>query len=180
MWKIFAWPILCVVIIAGQDIDFQIEPVQSSPGLYYQSMGTAILYSTEWRVVTCFSLQGASNNVDAVRKYIDFTVAFCIKHSNLWQPNPTVCTSMLATVKKEYDKVQEMRGLVLQLIGTERGNRIQKRGIFNLVGNVAHSLFGMLYSDSEAFYNQKISQLEEELLDWLKLMREQAILFGQH
>jgi hypothetical protein len=34
----------------------------------------------------------------------------------------------------------------------------------------------MLDSDSEAFYNQKISQLEEEQLDWLKLMCEQTIV----
>ena len=44
---------------------------------------------------------------------------------------------------------------MLQLTRTERGMRRQKRGIFNLVGHVAHSLFGMLDSDSEDFYNQK-------------------------
>jgi len=38
---------VCVIIIAGQDIDFQIQPVQSSPGLYYQPVGTARLYYTE-------------------------------------------------------------------------------------------------------------------------------------
>jgi hypothetical protein len=122
MWTIFAWPLLCVVIIAGQDIDFQIEPVQSSPGLYYQPVSTARLYCSEWKVVTYLSLQGASNNVDAIKKYIDFTVAFCIKYNNLWQPNPTFCNSMLDTVKREYEKVQEMR-LVLQLTRTERGTR---------------------------------------------------------
>ena len=34
----------------------------------------------------------------------------------------------------------------------------------------------MLDSDSEAFYNQKIFQLEEEQLDWVKLMREETIV----
>jgi hypothetical protein len=34
----------------------------------------------------------------------------------------------------------------------------------------------MLDSDSEAFYNQKISQLEQEQLEWLKLMRKQTIV----
>ena len=149
---------ICVaptIIIAGQDIDFQIEPVQSSPGLYYKPVGTARLYSSEWKDVTYLSLKGASNNVDEIRKYIDFTAAFGVKHSNLWQPNATVCNSMLDTVKREYEKVQEMRSLVLQLTRTERGTHRQKRGIFNLVGNAAHSLFGMLDSDSEAFYNKK-------------------------
>jgi len=150
--------------------------VQSSPGLYYQPVGTARLYSTEWRVVTYLSLQRASNNVDAIRKHIEFTAAFCVKHSKLWQSNVTVCNSMLDVVHKDYEKVQEMRELVSQLIRTERGIHRHKRGIFNIVGHVAHSLFRMLDSDSEAFYIHKISQLEEDQLDWLKLMREQTVV----
>ena len=118
MWTIFAWPVLCVIMIASQNIDFHIEPVQSSPGLYYQPVGTARRYSTEWREVTYLSLQRTSNNVDAIRKHM---VAFCVKYSNLWQSNTVVCNSMLDAVKKEYERVQEMRGLVLQLTRTEQG-----------------------------------------------------------
>ena len=62
---------------------------------------------------------------------------------------------MLDTVKREYEKVQEMRNLGLQLTRIERGTRKQKRVIFNLVVNVARSLFGMLDSDDEAFYIKK-------------------------
>jgi hypothetical protein len=134
------------------------------------------LCASEWKVVIYLSLQGASN-VDAVGKYIDFTVAFCIKHNNLWQPNPMICKTMLDTAKREYEKVQEMRRLVLLLTRTEWGTRRQKRGIFSLVGHVAYPLLRMLDSDSEVFYNQKIAQLEEERqLDWLKLIHEQTIV----
>jgi len=76
---------------------------------------------------------------------------------------------MLDVVHKDYDRVQEMRELVLQLIRTERVYT-DRRGL----GRVAHSLFGMLDSNSDALYNHKISQLEENQLDWLKLMREQT------
>jgi len=176
MRTVFAWPLLCVVIIADQDIDFRIEPVRSSPGLYYQSVGTASLYSIEWKVVTYLRLEGASNNVDAIRKYIDFTVDFCVKHSSLWQPDPLICNNLLDRIEKEYKKVQEMKELVLQLTRTEGGSYRQRRGIFNIVGYAAHSLFGILDSDHETFYKQKISQLEEEQLDWLKLSREQVVV----
>jgi len=64
MFTIFAWSLLCVITM-GQCIDFRNEPLQSSPGLYYQCEGTARLYTSEWKVVTFLSLQGASNNVDA-------------------------------------------------------------------------------------------------------------------
>jgi hypothetical protein len=114
-------------------------------------VGTASLYSTEWKVVTYLSLEGASYNVDAVRKYIDFTVAFCAKHNSLWQPDPLICNNLLDTIEKEYEKVQEMKGLVLQLTSTKSGSQRQRRGIFNIVGYSAHSLFGILYSDHETF-----------------------------
>jgi hypothetical protein len=97
------WPLLCLVIKAGQDFDFQIEPVQNSPGLYYKPVCTARLYSSEWKIVTYLNLQGASDNVEEISKYMDFAVAFCRKHSDLWQPNPTVCNSMLDTVNEEYN-----------------------------------------------------------------------------
>jgi hypothetical protein len=60
-----------------------------------------------------------------------------------------------------------MSRLVLQLTRIEGLHTDKKRAIFSLVDHVAHSLFGMLDSDREAFYNQKIAQLEEEKLDWI-------------
>jgi len=107
---------------------------------------------------------------------MDFTVAFCVKHFSLWQPDPLICNNLLDTIEKVYKKVQEMKELVLQLTRTEGGSYRQRRGIFNIVGYAAHSLFGILDSDHETFYNQKFSQLEEEQLDWFKLSREQVIV----
>ena len=83
---------------------------------------------------------------------------------------------MFGAVRREYVKVQEVGRLVLQVTRTERGTRREKRAIFNLVGHVAHPLSGKLDFGSEAFYNQKISQLEEVKFDWLKLIREQTIV----
>jgi len=97
MWTIFAWPLLCS---NNRRTGYRLPNWTSSPGLYYQPVGTARLYSNEWTVVTYLSLEGASKNEDAIRKYTDFTIAFCIRHSNLWQPNPKLCNSMLYTVKK--------------------------------------------------------------------------------
>jgi hypothetical protein len=67
-----------------------------------------------------------------------------------------------------------MRKLVLELTRKEWDTHRQKRGIFNLVGHVAHSLFGMLDSENEEFYNQQIAQLEREQLELLQLIREQT------
>jgi hypothetical protein len=103
-------------------------------------------------------------------------VNLCTKHSTTWQAIVSSCEGLLDTIQREFKKVQVLRDLVFQFTGTEQGRQRQKRGIFNLVGYVAHSLFGMLDPESEIFYNQKITQLEEEQLKWLKLTREQIIV----
>jgi hypothetical protein len=116
-------------------------------------------------------MQGASNNADAIRKYVDFTVAFCIKHSNLWQPNPTACKSVVDAEKRENEKVS------VAAYQDRTGYTQTKKSYFQSSRPcITRALFGMLGSDSAAFYSQKIAHLEEEQLDWLKLIREQVIV----
>jgi hypothetical protein len=61
---------------------------------------------------------------------------------------------MIGAVKREYEKGQKMRSL-------PGPNRVQRKCISNLVHNVAHWLFGMLYFVSEALCNQKIFYVKE-------------------
>ena len=63
---------------------------------------------------------------------------------------------MIGAVKREYENVQEMKRLILQLIGTERDKHRQQRVIFYSVVHVAHSLFGTLDSESSTIYNQNL------------------------
>jgi hypothetical protein len=73
----------------------------------------------EWRVVTYVNLQGASDNVHAIGNNIDLAVTFCIKNSKLWQGDLTVCNTTIGTVRRDYEKIQEMRKLVLELTRKE-------------------------------------------------------------
>lgn len=45
-----------------------------------------------------------------------------------------------------------------------------------MIGRASHALFGVLDDENEAFYNGKISQLENEQLDLIKLSKEQMIV----
>jgi hypothetical protein len=63
---------------------------------------------------------------------------------------------MIGAVKREYENVEEMRRLILQLTGTERDTHRQQRVIVYLVVHVAHSLFGTLDSESSTFYIQNL------------------------
>jgi hypothetical protein len=69
-----------------------------------------------------------------------------------------------------------MKNLVSQLTRRETIMHRKKRGLFNFIGQVSHSLFGVVDSKNDEFYNQKISQLEEEQADLIKLSREQMVI----
>jgi hypothetical protein len=68
-----------------------------------------------------------------------------------------------------------MRNLASQLIRTEKNAPRSKRGLFNFVGQISHSLFGTLDSENEEFFNSKISQLEEQA-GLIKLTKEQMVV----
>ncbi|PNF19010.1 hypothetical protein B7P43_G12398 [Cryptotermes secundus] len=61
-------------------------------------------------------------------------------------------------------------GLVTQLTKTEKNAHRKKRGLFNFVGQISHSLFAILGSENEV-YNSRINQLEL----WISLKRNSWI-----
>jgi hypothetical protein len=44
-----------------------------------------------------------------------------------------------------------------------------KRGVFNFIGGMSKILFGKLDSEDPSFYTDKITNLEREQVDFLKL-----------
>jgi hypothetical protein len=174
MWAIVA-SILLSEIVLGGSLDIRNEPIEHSPGLYYQHEAQARLYNSEWKIVTYLDLQQASDNVDVVGKYIEATVDFCNKHSNSLWLNLTECRTTIRDATRKLEGLKGMRSLASQLTKTERNEPRTKRGLFNFVGQISHSLFGTLDSDDEEFFNNKISQLEEQA-GLIKLAREQMVV----
>jgi hypothetical protein len=153
----------------------RVEPIPSSPGLYYQHQAEAWLYTSEWRVVTFVDLKQASDNLDTVGNYISFFIGFCNKHDKSLWLNLTECRKTINDATRKFENLRSMRNLVSQLTRRETVTHRKKRGLFNFIGQVSHSLSAVLDSENEEFYNQKISELEEQA-DLIKLSREQMVV----
>jgi hypothetical protein len=144
--------------------------------LYYQHETEARLFNSEWKIVTYLSLQQASDNVDVIGKYLGATVDFCGKHDKTLWLNLSECRTTIFDATRQYEKLKGMRNLAHQLTRTETSLVRKKRGLFNFIGQISHSLFGILDSDDEEFFNQKISQLEGDQSDMIKLAKEQMVV----
>jgi hypothetical protein len=175
MWEIVTTLLISWLGSSGS-LDVRKRPLPSSPGLYYQHVSEARLFNSEWKIVTYLSLQQASDNVDVIGKYLGATVEFCEKHDKSLWLNLSECRTIIFYATRQFEKLKGMRNLATQLTRTESKVVRRKRGFFNFIGQISHSLFGMLDSENEEFFNQKISQLEGEQSDLIKLAKQQMVV----
>jgi hypothetical protein len=156
-------------------LDATLERYNESPGLYYERLGDAQLYNTEWRIVTYVNLDEADRNLDTVRKYAQLSIDFCKNHERTFWVNFTDCRKSSQFIDIKIREVEDMRLLVRQLTRDEEKINYSRarRGVFNFIGGLSKILFGTMDSEDASYYTDKISKLEREQIDFLKLSKEQ-------
>jgi len=81
---------------------------------------------------------------------------------------------MKCYINRQINEIEEMKLLLRQLTRNEEGERMRfKRGVFSYIGVVSKILFSTMDSEDTSYYAEKISNLEEEETDFLKLSKEQ-------
>jgi len=87
-WFFYTFLLGCAGIIA---LDVTIQTFKESPGLYYDHLGEAQLYNTEWKIVTYINLRDVEENFRVVKDYAQMSINFCKKHINTFWVNYTDC-----------------------------------------------------------------------------------------
>jgi hypothetical protein len=111
MWAVLM-SMLISKIVMGEGLDIRNEPIENSPGLYFQHEAGARLYNSEWKIVTYLNLQQASDNVDVIDKYTDATIGFCKKHDKSLCLNLTECRTTIYDATRRPENLKEIRSLV--------------------------------------------------------------------
>src|SRR5215469_3688967 len=112
----------CVSIVAcsvALALDVTVQQFKESPGLYYDHMGEAQLYNTEWKVVTYVNLETADENFRLVRNYAQMSADFCKKHENRFWVNYTGCLNSIRQTNRPIKEVNELRSILRQLTRNE-------------------------------------------------------------
>jgi hypothetical protein len=91
--------------MGGGSLDFRIEPIPESPGLYYEHVGEARLSSSEWKILSYINLTQVDTNFDVVKRYAKFTVDFCQTHERSDWVNLTECKASITHVARKTDKL---------------------------------------------------------------------------
>jgi hypothetical protein len=151
-----------------------LEKYSESPGLYYERLGDAQLYNTEWKIITYVNLDNADRNLDTVRKYAQMSFDFCKNHAHTFWFNFTECRQSIQFTDKDIKEVEDIKLLVRQLTRTEEKlnySRV-KRGVFNFIGGISKILFGTMDSKDASYYTDNISNIEKEQIHLLQLSKE--------
>ena len=76
--KLWTICILLTLVTQATALDATLQRFKESPGLYYDYTGEGQLWNTEWRIVTCISLQEADQNLETVKKYIIIIIIYLL------------------------------------------------------------------------------------------------------
>jgi hypothetical protein len=60
LWNVF---VLFTLLIPTTSLDATLQRFKESPRLYYDHIGEAQLYNTEWKILTYINLQEADQNL---------------------------------------------------------------------------------------------------------------------
>jgi hypothetical protein len=168
----------CVVLVTSSEVnalDVTVQQFKETPGLYYDFIGEVELYNTEWKIITYIDLNTVDDNFKTVKNYAQMSADFCKKYENILWVNFTDCTNSINRTDRLIREVENLQSILRQLMRNEDEfiHARNKRGIFDFVGGISKILFGMLDAENANYYTNKISQLENEQLDFLKLSKEQ-------
>ena len=168
LWFACVFFVVCSTAIA---LDVTVQQFKESPGLYYDHTGEAQLYNTEWKVVTYINLETVDNNFRTVKNYAQMSIDFCKKHEHKFWINYTGCLNSIRQTDRPIKEVNDLKLLLTQLTRNEPDliHTRNKRGVFNFIGGISKILFGTLDNEDANYYTDKISHLENEQLDFLKL-----------
>jgi hypothetical protein len=166
------WTVFVSLTLTPTSLDATLQRFKESPGLYYDHIGEAQLYNTEWKILTYINLQEADQNLETVRKYDQLSMDKA--HKQTYWINPTDCTNITRYIDNQIKEVEDLKSIVRQLTRTEDKNYLRfKIGVVNFIGGISKIHFGTMDNEDALYYAEKISSLEKEQIDFLKLSKEQ-------
>ena len=157
----------------SKGLDFKVTNMEDTPGLYYEHMGEAQLYNSEWKLVTYINLEEIENKFASINKFVEITSKLCQGHSESSWVNLTDCLPMLSYLPHKLKEIENTKLLIGQLVRKQESPLRARRGLFDFVGEVTKILFGVMDEDDAKYYTEKINKLEDEQSGILKLAKEQ-------
>jgi hypothetical protein len=144
---------LMATVLGGSE--YSTESYDKSPGIYYESKGTAVLFNVVWKIIVYVDLNNVNRETLALRHCVHHIEMLC---QNSVVRNSTGCDHF----NEASDRLSQIgkSEMFLKGITDHNGGSKRKRCVFNLIGELSKILFGTM-DDDDAKYNEQIKAFEQ-------------------
>lgn len=153
--------------------EYKLEEFAKSPGIYYEKLGKAVLYSTTWKTVIYLPLNAVTNQMDTISSYVEYVNRLCLRIDlRSW----TACHHLDELTLTKLRQVRESERLIASMAGRRDMESRKKRGLFDFVGKVSKVLFGTMDEDDAQYYNDQIEHFERSSDSLTHLLKQQLTI----
>lgn len=139
----FSW-LRAKVIFAA---DYEVVQFQSSPGVFYDYLGSAVFFNTEWKLAGFVDLDTVEREVSLVQKEIERTVSYCSEQLK----EDKQCKEIITSFSDSVNTLKQSENDLKIIIGHSRSKRSLFSGIWNTAKMIAGSLsFGDIFAIGKA------------------------------
>lgn len=131
-------------------------------GLYYHDLGSMVIKSSTYDIILYKNLTIYHQEFDELTKLLYKFNQFNLKSKT----NYISAMSLQAYLNQISNNLNQIENFY--------SKRLRKRGWFDFIGTGLHTLFGVMDSNDEDYYNDLIGQLEKRNKETLNLMKQNA------
>ena len=153
--------------------EYRLEEFAKSPGIYYENLGKAVLYSTTWKTVVYLPLKTVTNQLDTLNSYVDYVNQPC---STVELRSWTACNHLDQLTLTKLRQVRESERLIASTVGRRDMEGRKKRGLFDFVGKVSKIIFGTMDGDDAQYYNEQTEHFERSSDSLTYLLKQQLTI----
>lgn len=148
-------------------LDYKVEKLSNVAGIFYENLGHAKFYSSQWKMITYLNISMYYEKLDLINKTYELSRGLCSRIED--KSNLYYCTQSLSYYQIQIPNLYQKAESVKDLIGHTR----QKRGWFNAIGSLFKTIFGTLDSNDAQYYDSVIDQVNKDDKTLYDLMKSQ-------
>ena len=121
-------------------------------------------------------MEHARSSLIQVKEHVQSVFQFCDTIKNQTWYGMTDCLSFRPYVKNKIRYLERLKNIVSDYVTDESNSSRKKRAVLDFVGKISKILFGTLDYDDSVYYTNKITELEQEQKDFLRISKEQLLV----
>lgn len=153
---------------ANTTAPFTIQKIDSPPGLYFEPIASIRFAYTNWNAIVFVDLHGFLNDARVLKGNFEEMTHLC--YTKLI--NDTSCKTLIHVIDHRFQNINDKNALLLSF-----NQHRTKRAAFDIVGNIAGDLFGVLDSSFAREYVKDINKLLSNDAHLMKLLKNHTSIF---